>query len=91
MCVYYVVYEIMGKNYTIGKGSCICNLNRKITDYDAIEDVKTGIIKEIKEQYPNLDDVLITNFRLLRKEEKDEKKYASNSNDATSNNNTSNS
>lgn len=70
MYVYYVVYEIMGKNYTIGKGSCICNLNRKITDYDAIEDVKTGIIKDIKEQYPNLDDVLITNFRLLRKKEK---------------------
>lgn len=72
MYVYYVVYEIMGKNCIIGKGSCLCNLNRKITDYDAIKDAKVGIIKDVIENYPNLEDILITNFILLRKEKNNE-------------------
>ena len=72
MYVYYVVYDIMGKNGIIGKGACMCNLKRKITDYDAIKDAKVGIIKDVIENYPNLEDVLITNFILLRKEKNNE-------------------
>ncbi|MCI6189921.1 MAG: hypothetical protein MR691_08270 [Clostridium sp.] len=94
MYVYYVVYDIMGKNGIIGKGTCMCNLKRKITDYDVIKDAKVGIIKDVIENYPNLEDVLITNFILLRKEKKNEKnyidKYTDNSNDATSNNTSNN-
>ena len=70
MYVYYVVYDIMGKVSIIGKGACICNLKRKIIDYDAIKDAKVEIIKDVIENYPNLEDVLITNFILLRKEKK---------------------
>lgn len=91
MYAYYVVYEIMGKASIIGKGACICNLKRKITDYDAIKDAKVGIIKDVIENYPNLEDVLITNFILLRKEKNNEKNYTDKYTDKytdNSNNNT---
>lgn len=86
MYVYYVVYDMMGKNGIIGKGACICNLKRKITDYDAIKDAKVGIIKGVIENYPNLEDVLITNFILLRKEKNNEKNYTDKYTDNSNNN-----
>lgn len=70
MYVYYVVYDMMGKNGIIGKGACICNLKRKITDYTEIKEMENGVIENNKEEYPDLKDVLINNFILLRKEKK---------------------
>lgn len=94
MYVYYVVYDITGEASIIGKGACICNLKRKITDYTEIKEIENSIIENNKENYPNLEGVLINNFILLRKEKKNEKnytdKYTDNYTD-NSNNNTGNS
>lgn len=94
MYVYYVVYDIMGKNGIIGKGTCICNLKRKITDYTEIQEIENSVVENNKEEYPDLNGVLITNFILLRKEKKNEKNYTDEYTDNytdNSNNNTNNS
>lgn len=70
MYVYYVVYDMMGKNGIIGKGYCIITLKRKITDYTEIKEMENGVIENNKEEYPDLKGVLINNFILLRKEKK---------------------
>ena len=94
MYVYYVVFEIMGKASIIGKGACICNLKRKITGYTDIKEIENSVVENNKEEYPDLNGVLITNFILLRKEKKNEKNYTDEYTDNytdNSNNNTGNS
>ena len=94
MYVYYVVYDITGKNGITGKGYCVINRKRKITNYTEIKEIENSIIENSKEKYLDLKGVLINNFILLRKEKKNEKnytnKYTDNSNDATSNNTSNN-
>lgn len=92
MYVYYVVYDLTGKNGIAGKGYCIITLKRKITDYTDIKEIENSVVENNKKEYPDLTGVLITNFILLRKEKKNERNYyEDNSNDTTSNNNSSNS
>lgn len=86
MYVYYVVYEIMGKNGIIGKGACICNLKRKITDYTEINEIENSVVENNKEEYPDLKGVLINNFILLRKEKNNEKNYTDKYTDNSNNN-----
>lgn len=86
MYVYYVVFEIMGKNGIIGKGNCICNLKRKITDYTEIKGIENSVVENNKEKYPDLKGVLINNFILLRKEKNNEKNYTDNYTDNSNDN-----
>lgn len=86
MYVYYVVYEIMGENCVIGKGSCLCNLNRKITDYTDIKKIENSVVENSKKEYPDLNGVSITNFILLRKEKNNEKNYTDNCTDNSNDN-----
>lgn len=90
MYVYYVVYEIIGKYGIAGNGSCEIILYKKITDYAKIQEIKNRLIENAKKKCPDLKDVLITNFILLRKEKKNEKNYTDEYTD-NSNNNTNNS
>lgn len=70
MYVYYVVFDIMGKNGIIGKGNCVINRKRKITGYTDIKEIENSVVENNKEEYPDVKGVLITNFILLRKEKK---------------------
>lgn len=70
MYVYYVVFDMMGKNGIIGKGYCVINRKRKITDYTDIKEIENSVVENSKKEYPDLNGVLITNFILLRKEKK---------------------
>lgn len=98
MYVYYVVFDMMGKNGgkngIIGKGYCVINRKRKITGYTDIKEIENSVVENNKEEYPDLNGVLITNFILLRKEKKNEKNYTDEYTDNytdNSNNNTNNS
>lgn len=94
MYVYYVVFDMMGKNGgkngIIGKGYCVINRKRKITDYTDIKEIENSVVENNKKEYPDLNGVLITNFILLRKGKNNEKNYTDNYTD-NSNNNTNNS
>ena len=90
MYVYYVVYDIIGKIGMMGKGYCVINRKRKITDYTDIKEIENSVVENNKKEYPDLNGVLINNFILLKKEKNNEKNYTDNYTD-NSNNNTSNS